>query len=259
MTDASAFSAQPSTSFMSVNTAVVQELEREIPQSKQKPYLELSEEEHLAVIEKLCAVVKQPAGHLPVQDELYLEQQLTDTLGFEVSAELDDQRLNHSIGTMAALPHLRRFPTDTLAQHEDYREAGLSQYRSAFGWFTELGQMTPETKLREQYYVAVQAQFVPTWHENYRQLKEWYKFHKMVVINPMEQKAVVAVIGDLGPAHWMQYQFGGSPAVIRDADIWSLKSKGKVFLLFVNDPSDAISPGPISLRYEDLLRRFSQS
>src|SRR5258708_10758316 len=151
MTDVSAFSAQPSTSFMSVNTSVVQELEKEIPKSKQSVYLELSEEEHKTVLEKLCAVVKLPAGHLPAQEELYLEQQLTDTLGFEVSAELDGQRLNQSIGTMAALPHLRRFPTDTLAQHEQYREAGLAACRGALGWFTEMGQMTPEMKLKEQY------------------------------------------------------------------------------------------------------------
>src|SRR5258708_1347700 len=184
MTDASAFSAQPSTSFISVNTSVVQELEREIPKAKQSAYLELSEEEHKAVLEKLCTVVKQPAGHLPAQEELYLEQQLSDTFGFEISAELDGQRLNHSIGMMAALPHLKRFQTDTLAQHDQYREAGLAVCRGAFGWFTEMGQNTPETKQREEYYVVVQAQFVPTWSQNHAQLKEWYKFHKMLVINP---------------------------------------------------------------------------
>lgn len=255
MTDASAFAAQPSTSFMSVNTAVVQELEREILPAKQAAYLAMSEEEHLAVLDKLRTDVRQPAGHLPTQDELYLAQQLSDMLGFEVCAELDNQRLNQTIGTMAALPHLRRSPTDTLVQHMEYREAGLANNRGAFGWFTEMGQLTPAMKQAEQYYVAVQAQFVPEWNQNFKQLKIWYKFRKMLVINPAEEKAVVAVVGDLGPARWLQYQFGGSPEVVREANIWSMKTQGKVLLLFINDPDNRVSLGSISLRYQDLLHR----
>jgi len=112
-------------------------------------------------------------------------------------------------------------------------------------------------KRNEQYYVSVQAQFVPQWPKEHTQLKNWYKFRKMLIINPMEEKAVVAAVGDLGPAHWMQYQFGGSPEVIREANIWSLKSKGKILTLFINDTNNTIPLGPISLKYQDLLKRFS--
>lgn len=257
MSDASLPNAQPATSFMSVNMAVAEELKKEIPQSKQSAYLELSQEEHVAVLEKLRTVVKQPAGHLPAQEELYMEQQLTDMLGFEVMAELEGQRLNHSIGTMAALPHVRRFPTDSLDQHSFYHEAGLAKYRSAFGWFTELGQVTDQMKRNEQYFVAVQAPFVPSWHQGYGPLKEWYKFRKMLVINPVEAKAVVTVVGDFGPAQWMQYQFGASPEVVREANLWSMQSAGKVLLLFVNDVNNSIPLGSISLQYQDLQKRFA--
>ncbi|MBW7944726.1 hypothetical protein H3C70_05015, partial [Patescibacteria group bacterium] len=47
-------------------------------------YVELTREEHAAVMEKMVEMTQQPAGHLPKQDEMYLEQQLTDLFGFEV-------------------------------------------------------------------------------------------------------------------------------------------------------------------------------
>ena len=85
------------------------------------------------------------------------------------------------------------------------------------------------------------------WNSEHQTLKPWYKFRKMVVINPAERVAVVAVVGDAGPAAWVQKQFGGSPEVIREGKIWSPKSRGRVLLLFVDDPDDKIPLGPISL------------
>ena len=253
VTPAPTNTSQTVASVLPVNAAVVQQLEQEIPSGRQSAYLEMSEEEHLEVLAKMRLMVQQPVGHLPAQEELYLEQQLTDMLGFEICAELEEQRLNHMIGVMSALPHLRRFPTDKLEQHEQYREAGLSPCRSAFGWFTKMGQLTNEVKQAEAYYVAVQAQFTPGWHEQFAQRKNWYKFRKMLVINPVESVAVVATIGDLGPAQWMQYQFGGSPEIIRDAKVWSLNTSGKVLMFFVNDPQNHIPLGVVSLNYQDLM------
>ena len=228
-----------------VVTQAIQDLE---VATHQPLYTQLSQEEQQAIIEKMRHVVIQPAGHLQKQEELYLEQQLSDMFGCEVLAELDGHRLNHSIGTMKALPHLKRHPTDTLTEHDVYQEAGLSEHRSFFGWFTDLGKLTPAAIEREKYYMAVQADFVPGWHEQYRELIEWYRFRKMIVINPVEEKAVVTVVGNLGPADWMQHQFGGSPEVIREAGIWSLRSAGHVLVLFLNDPENAVQLGPINLQ-----------
>lgn len=209
----------------------------------------ITAEEQQAIIDKLNSVVQMPAGHLARQDELYLEQQLTDLLGFEVTAELDGHRLNHSIGIMGGEQHLKRFPTDTLEQHDAAREAGIAPNRGAFGWFTENGELTPKAIEREKYYFAVQTLYLPDWNTNHAQLKPWYKFRKMVAINPADQVAVVGVVGDAGPAQWVKKQFGGSPEVIREGKIWSRQARGHVLLLFVDDPNDEVPLGVIDLNH----------
>jgi len=220
------------------------------PAQLQELYAELTKEEHAAVIEKMVKMVEQPAGHLLRQDELYLEQQLSDLFGFEVAAELEGVRLPHSIGIMQALPHLRRHPTDVLAQHTRVKSANIRKVRSGFGWFTELGQLTPQGVTQEMYYFAVQAQFLASWLGSPMLLKNWLRLRKMVMINPVEQRAVVGCIGDFGPQEWMQYQFGGSPEVIQDGKVWSMPAHGHVLLYFVQDQLNQVQLGPLDLRYD---------
>lgn len=209
----------------------------------------VTQEEHQEILNKLKSIVQLPPGHMEQQTELYLEQQLSEILGFEVSAELEGQRLNHSIGIMGGEQHLYRYPGDTLAGHDAYQEAGIAPNRGAFGWFTENGELTEKSIAREKYYFAVQTLYLENWNSEYKTLKPWYKFRKMVAINPAEEIAVVGVVGDAGPAAWVQKQFGGSPEVIREGRIWSPKSRGRVLLLFVDDPEDQVPLGPISLEY----------
>ncbi|MGD9129548.1 MAG: hypothetical protein PVJ09_03620 [Candidatus Woesebacteria bacterium] len=215
-----------------------------------KSLAQLNEEEHQEVINKMISFVNIEAGHLAKEDELYLEQQLNDILGFEVTAELDSHRLNHSIGIMGGEQHLKRFPTDTLAQHDAYLEAGLAENRGAFGWFSQNMELTEQDIQREKYYFAVQTLYLPDWNTNYKELKPWYKFRKMIVINPNEELAVVGVVADAGPAQWVKKQFGGSPEVIREGKIWSPKSRGKVILFFVDDPNDEVPLGVIDLNWK---------
>lgn len=208
---------------------------------------QVTAEEHQAIMDKMQQVVQMPPGQLPKEEELYLEQQLSDMLGFEVTAELEGNRLNHTFGIMGGEQHLRRFPSDTLDQHDAYLEAGIAPNRGAFGWFTENGELTPKAIEREKYYLAVQTLYLPDWNQRHAELKPWYKFRKMVVVNPAEHTAVVAVVGDAGPALWVNKQYGGSPEIIREGKIWSKKTRGRVILLFVNDPEDSIPLGPINL------------
>ena len=168
-------------------------------------------------------------------------------LGFNVTAELEGHRLNHSIGIMGGEQHLYRFPTDTLSGHELFQEAGIAPNRGAFGWFTENGELTEKAIEMEKYYFAVQTLYLPDWNSNYQELKPWYKFRKMIVINPADEIAVVGVVGDAGPAQWVKKQFGGSPEIIREGKIWSPEAKGRVILLFVDDPEDKVPLGPIDL------------
>lgn len=208
---------------------------------------QVSQEEFQEILAKMSGFVNRAPGHLEKEEELYLEQQLSDILGFTVTAELEGNRLNHSIGIMGGEQHLMRFPGDTLSQHDAYLEAGIAPNRGAFGWFTEHGQLTEEAIAREKYYFAVQTLYLPNWNTEHKHLKDWYKFRKMVVVNPAEGVAVVGVVGDAGPAQWVKKQFGGSPEVIREGKIWSPKSQGKILLWFVDDPENAVPLGPIQL------------
>jgi hypothetical protein len=208
---------------------------------------EVTTEEKAAVLTKLQQVTSLTPGHLPQEEELYLEQQLSDILGFEVTAELDDNRLNHSIGIMGGEQHLRRFPTDTIDQHDAFLESGIAPNRGAFGWFTENGVLTDKAIQREKYYFAVQTLYLPDWNQNHAQLKPWYQFRKMIAINAQDQIAVVGVVGDAGPAQSTGKQFGGSPEVIREGKIWSKTNRGKVLLLFVDDPNDEVPLGVIDI------------
>ncbi len=228
--------------------ARVQQQLQSIQQKQRKELLdEITRQEFQEIMQKTLEFTHMPPGHLPEQDELYLEQQLTDVLGFEVTAELEGRRLNHSIGVMGGEQHLPRHPTDTLNDHDAYLEAGITSRRGAFGWFTENGQLTPQAVLREKYYFAVQTLYLPDWNQHYQDLKQWYKFRKMIMINPAEQKAVVGVVGDAGPALWVKKQFGGSPEVIREGRVWSPKTKGRVLLFFVDDPHNQVPLGLIDL------------
>ncbi len=208
----------------------------------------VSEEEYREVLNKLIGYVHLPAGHLGKTDELYLEQQLTDLLGFQVTAELEGHRLNHSIGIMGAEQHLMRSPTDSLSGHDAFQEAGIAPNRGAFGWFTENGELTQEAIQREKYYFAVQLMYLPSWNAEHETLKPWYKYRKMVMVNPANELAVVGVVADAGPAEWVQKQFGGSPEVIREGKVWSPQSAGHVLLYFVDDPENKVPLGVISLK-----------
>jgi hypothetical protein len=211
----------------------------------------VSKSQHQEVMAKLVGFANLPAGHLEEADQLYLEQQLADLLGFEVVSELEGHKLNHSIGVMGAEQHLKRFSGDTLAEHDSYREAGIAPNRGAWGHFVQGSELTSENIQREKYYFAVQTLYLPDWNSNHQELKPWYKYRKMVVINPAEEKAVVGVVADAGPAMWVKKQFGGSPEVIREGKIWSPKTNGKIILLFVDDPNDEVPLGAVDLNFKD--------
>jgi hypothetical protein len=231
---------------------VAQVYAKEVEDKKDDLVSQVSKEEHDEIFAKMVGMANRPPGHLAKDEELYLEQQLSDILNFDVTAELDGHRLNHSLGIMGGEQHLQRFAGDNLSQHDAYLEAGIAPGRGAFGWFTDNGQLTEQDIQREKYYFAVQTLYLPDWNSNYKELKPWYKYRKMIMINPAESVAVVGVVGDAGPAQWVKKQFGGSPEVIREGKVWSPKSKGRTILWFVDDPENKIPLGPIDLNWEAL-------
>lgn len=208
----------------------------------------LTQEEHATVFGKLSVLTQAHGGNADPQEELYLEQQLSDMFGFEVQRELEGFRLPQLAGVMVALPHLKRHPSDTLTDHA-LPEAQLAARRSVFGWFTEGGQLSPTGASREQYRFSVHADHLPEWSQDHDRAKAWWRYRKMIMINPYAIRAVVGVVGDIGPANWVQEQFGGSPEVIRAGEVWTPLCQGRVAMLFIHDPENQVPLGPIDLRY----------
>lgn len=207
----------------------------------------ISQEEYESIIEKIIELLRLPAGQLEEDSELYLEQQLSDILGFDVSVNLDEHKLLFSTGIMKALPHLKRSPTDSLNKHTNFHEADINQNRSAFGWFCPSSELSQEAIDQEKYYISIPLYYHLDWSSNFSELKKWYKFRKAVVVNPNERVAVVCSIADIGPTTYNRHQFGGSPELIISGKIWSPNSAGHVLILFVDDPTNAVPYGPVHL------------
>ncbi|MBP7843041.1 hypothetical protein KA017_03485 [Candidatus Woesebacteria bacterium] len=205
----------------------------------------ISEEEYNSILQKIIQLLHLPAGQLEEDSELYLEQQLSDLLGFDITANLNNHRLLFSTGIMESAPHLKRSPTDTLEAHSNYHEAGINRNRSAFGWFGSNTELDQQAVNREKYYISVPLYFNSDWSLQQSELKSWYKFKKIVVINPAEKIAVVGVIGDIGPTTYTRRQFAGSPELIHAGKIWSPQTCGRVLVLFVDDPENKVALGPV--------------
>lgn len=189
----------------------------------------------------------QPIGHLPKEIEIEICNRLKNILGVDICSELEGNKLNHSLGWIGYEQHLKRFPGDTLDQHHDELVAGVAPGLGAWGYFAESAdKITEEEELREKYYFAVQTLYMPDFHLRSQEIYDWFKYRKMIVVNPENGRAVVAVVGDAGPAEWTGKQFGGSPEVMKNLDLHLGYRKGKVLLFFVKDPDNKIPLGPIN-------------
>jgi len=195
---------------------------------------------------KLESYADRSPGHLPSEDETKVSIAIRSAFGLNAFGELDGHRLNHSIGFTGYEQHLQRFPGDTLDQHDEERVAGIAPGRGGWGYFTNSkSDLTQEDILREKYYFAVQTLYLPDWNTKTKELSNWYKYRKMIMINVNNGKAVVGVVGDAGPAGWTGKQFGASPEAMKELDLHLGGRKGKVILYFVDDPENTIPLGPI--------------
>ena len=179
------------------------------------------------------------------------EQQLTNiiqkAIGVNAVAELDGNRLNHQMGWMGLEQHLMRYPDDRSLAGRNFPESGIAPGKGAWGyWASSRANLTKADLEMEKYYVAVQTLYLPDWKQRLRELRDWYKYRKVLVINPDTGAAVVAVIADAGPAKWTGKQFGGSPEVMSDLGFLPKRHKGKTIILFVDDPDNQIPLGPIN-------------
>lgn len=181
------------------------------------------------------------------QEEKVIGKIIERATGIPVAATLESERLNTVYGYIGAEQHLRRFPGDIIKLHGDLAHVeGMAPANGGFGYFAQ-GLQDKAGIEREKYYVAVQTLYLPDWDKRLRYLADWYKWRKVMVINPDNGKAVVAVIGDAGPASWTGKHFGGSPEVM-DILGGSRYKKGRVLLYFVDDPASKVPLGEVEFK-----------
>lgn len=180
-------------------------------------------------------------------------EQLT---GVPAAAELEEYRLNTNVGRIGAEQHLRVYPGQSLEDHfankQEYlqhKSSGFAMGNGAWGTFaTSQHAVTPQDIQREKYYVAVQTFLSPNWNNNVSQTYNWFKYRKVIVYHPITQKAVVAVVGDAGPAPSTGKSFGGSPEVMSSLSAYDGYGTPPVLLFFVDDPDNTIPLGPIDFK-----------
>lgn len=188
-------------------------------------------------LQKIQLLVPSSPGTISPSNQPQIAEIIKRTLGIEACQTLDGQSLNYSFGWIGSEQHLKRFPGDRLSGHREIL-AGMAPGLGAWGYFTlSENSLSPKDILKERYYLAAQTMYLSEWNRNTTKLKEWYKYRKVIAINPANGKAAVAVIADAGPAFRTGKQFGGSPELMSYLELDSGRRRGKVLLWFTkNDP-----------------------
>lgn len=201
--------------------------------------------------EKIEQIVPNPGPVLTPEQETAVQDLIQTTYGIPAKAELEGNRLNAVYGVMAGEQHLPVYPGDTLANHSSDPTKELTGMipqgaLPAWGYFApSKAAVTDQDIQRERYYIAAQTFLAPGWKQNVNRLYTWFKYRKMVMVNPETGSAIVVVIGDAGPSPYLNRTFGGSNEVMIGLDL-GLKRKGAVYGFFVDDPEDKIPLGPVT-------------
>jgi hypothetical protein len=118
----------------------------------------------------------------------------------------------------------------------------------AWRYFTDSsGTLTQRDIDREKYYIAVQTFLAPGFDSNPKDYTDFFKYRKMLVVNPQNGKSIVADIADAGPSPWTGKQLGGSPEIMNYLERFDGSQKGAVLYFFIDDPNDTIPLGPVNL------------
>lgn len=186
------------------------------------------------------------------ENELILTK-LREFYNMNLEYEVDGLRLNTTYGLMGAEQHLMRYPGDNEASHfeseeyaREFMSSGLAPGRGAWGYFANSKDALTQKDIdREKYYIAAQTFLAPDYLDRVREYRDFFKYRKMLLVNPHNGRGIVVVIGDSGPAKWTGKHLGGSPEVMKYLERVDGRQKGPVLYYFINDPEDKIPLGPI--------------
>ncbi len=200
-----------------------------------------------ALHDELTEILPKTIGPLHADTEQKISASIQKTLGVKAVASLDGNHLNTTYGRIGGEQHLPRYLGDKISDHDALQIKGITAGRGAFGYFAPSKErMTEDAEMQEKYYVAVQTLYLPNWNHDYKTLKDWYKFRKVLVVNPSTGKSVVAVVGDAGPAAWTGKHFGGSPEIMDYLKPYANKNNGAVLLFFIDDVENPLALGPVN-------------
>lgn len=229
------------------------------------PQLIHAKDEALAGFDANASLAKKLQEDLPeevrplnLEEEAKILIELSKSFGFGATAAVEGIRLNRNFGLIGGEQHLYRYPGDSLLQHADntvdwakYSSAGIAPGLGAWGYFAPSRQEFADIdKMREKYYLAIQTFLSPGFAENVARYRDFFKFRKMLAVNPKTGQSVVAVIGDAGPAEWTGKHLGGSPEVMDALGLATGARKGPVLYFFIDDTNDQVPLGPIKIKTE---------
>lgn len=185
---------------------------------------------------------------------------VTTATGVPAKATLDGHKMNKIYGFFGKEQHLYRYPGDTVTDHaktdfekQTFLPSGIAPGLGAFGYFApSKTQFTKKDEDREKYYIAAQTFLFPGYYSD-KEFRTWLKFRKVIVYNPQNGRAVVAVIGDAGPAQWTGKTYGGSPELMHHLKMVDGKQKTEAVVLFVDDPEDKVPLGPVDTIPEEMI------
>lgn len=213
------------------------------------------ENKNLLLVAVLKDKIPDEVRVLTSDEEKIIADELTKEVGIKVTPEIEGKRLNRTYGFIGGEQHLYRYPGDSLYAHAKtakdwamYGSSGIAPGLGAWGYFApSKEEFSTLDEQRERYYLAVQTFLSPGYVENLKEYRDFFKFRKMLVVNPETGQAVVAVIGDAGPATWTGKHLGGSPEVMHELGLSTGPRKGAVLYFFIDDPEDRVPLGPVIL------------
>lgn len=201
---------------------------------------------HTQLVSDMKEVLPATVQPLTEDQESRISRVLHDRYGLHAYARLEGNHLNTSYGLIGAEQHLPRFPGDSVEQHDAIQKAGITPGRGAWGYFANSkADLTPDLVAVERYYAVVQTLYLPDWTTRLAYLRDWYKYRKVAIVNPVNGKIMISAIADAGPAAWTGKHFGGSPEVMAYLGLNVGKQKGPVVLFFVDDPEGKVRLGPL--------------
>ncbi len=184
---------------------------------------------------------------LTVKQEKDVAKILSEYFSLSVTEELEGKRLNRSYGLIGAEQHLARYPGDSVESH-DFIGSGMAPGLGAYGYFAKSPDTLSDKDIaREKYYIAVQTFLAPGWHDDPKAYYTFFRYRKMMVVNPENGKAMVTDIADAGPAEFTGKHLGGSPEVMAYLERKDGSERGPVLYFFIDDPGDTIPLGPITM------------